>query len=168
VPKPPSTLLARLVSAELEGLGVRVGFEPDGGRPPRVEDYLSLSKDAGLSAVQGVGRLLRLLRAGRLAAPADPWALASEPERAAEQLRRCRGARVRLRIARRLERMLVLWTEGGIERIDRVVDYEESGDELAIRRQGAASVLRIPRRNLVRYAASAQESIEVTGIELVS
>jgi hypothetical protein len=164
---PPSKILARLVSAEAEGAGVRVAFEPDAGRPARVEDYLALAPEAELRSVQGVGRLLRILRAGRVAAP-DPADLARDPERAAELLMRCRGARVRLRIARRLERVLTLWTESGVERIERVVDYEEAGDDLAVRRLGAATVLRIPRRSLVRYAASAHESFEVTGIELVS
>jgi hypothetical protein len=168
VAKPPSQIIARLVGAWAEGIGVRVAFEPDSGRPGRLEDYLVLAPEAELRAVQGVGRLLRILRAGRVAAPAEPGALFREPERAAELLRRCLGARVRLRVARRLERVLTLWTESGVERIERVVDYEEAGDELAVRRRGAATVLRIPRRTLVRYAASAHESFEVTGIELVS
>ncbi len=166
--KAPSRIVARVVSAEVEGIGVRVAFEPDSGRPGRLEDHLVLAPEAELRAVQGIGRLLRILRAGRVAAPADPAELARDPERAAELLRRCRGARLRLRIARRMERVLTLWTETGVERIERVVDYEEAGDELAVRRRGAATVLRIPRRSLVRYAASTHESFEVTGIELVS
>ena len=154
-----------VAGAEPEAIGVRVRYTTRVGAR-ELWDHLELGPRGSLEAVHGVGRLLRLLRAGRILAPADPYALDADPEQAARLVERCRGARVVLRVRRRLERALTLWTESGVQRIEHVLDFEEESGGLAIRRRGGQSVLRIPRDSMIRYAASAEESLEILSVEV--
>jgi hypothetical protein len=152
---------------EREGDGLRVHYLAERGTQREISELLRLSPRGSLPAVHGVGRLLRILRAARLRLPADPYALADDVGRALELLERCRGAKIRLSLRRRMERQLTLWTESGIERIARVVDFEEGVDGLAVRTVGSQTPRWVPRQGLIRYATRAEESMEVTGVELL-
>jgi len=155
-----------VAGVEILGTGLLLHYTPLRGQAREIEDFICLGPRGELSAVQGVGRLLRILRAGRVSPPADPYALDDEIEQAVELVERCRGARVQLRVARRMERTLTLWTESGVDRISRVIDYEEVGDLLTVRRHGAQTLLQIPRRQLIRYAPSTREYLEVVSLDL--
>jgi hypothetical protein len=98
-------------------------------------------------------------------APEDPYALAADLELAAQLLNRCRGAELVLMVRTRWERELTLWTEHGVQRIERVVDFHEDAAGLAIRRQGGASLMHVPRASMIRYAASTSESFEIVSVE---
>jgi len=141
-----------VAGVEILGTGLLLHYTPLRGQAREIEDFICLGPRGELSAVQGVGRLLRILRAGRVSPPADPYALDDEIEQAVELVERCRGARVQLRVARRMERTLTLWTE--------------SGDLLTVRRHGAQTLLQIPRRQLIRYAPSTREYLEVVSLDL--
>jgi hypothetical protein len=119
-----------------------------------------------MPAIYGVGRLLRILRAARVPAPSDPYQWSASPEEAAALVERCKGAVVHLHLTRRIERVLTLWTEGGVERIRGVLDFTEQPDGLSVQRRGGRAVLFIPRKNLIRYEASSQESYQVSSIEI--
>jgi hypothetical protein len=160
------TLVATVAGVDVVGTGLVIHYTPVRGQSAEIEDFICLGPRGDLNAVEGVGRLLRILRAGRVAPPPDPYALDDEIERAVELVERCRGARVQLRVERRVERTLTVWTESGVDRIGRVIDYEEVGETLTVRRHGAQSVLRIPRRQLIRYAPSAREYLEVVSLDL--
>lgn len=157
-------MAASLVEAFAERSGVEVRYQSRGaGRELR--DHLRFGPRGSLAAVHGVGRFLRVMRAGRIRAPEDPYALAKDLEEAARLLNRCRGAELLLTVRTRWERALTLWTESGVQRIERVVDFHEDAGGLAIRRQGGASLLRVPRASVIRYAASASESFEIVSVE---
>ena len=141
-------------------------FEPVRGDRTPIEDRLRLDPEGELASVRGVGRVLRILRAGRIQAPQNPYGLANDPEAAAELLRRCEGAHVTLQVSIRTERILTIWTESSVERIGGVVDFGEDVDELWIRRKGGGSVLRIPRRSIVRFASSSQSRRVVISVEV--
>lgn len=155
-----------VVGAEAEHGELCVRFATRRGDPPEIEDRIPLGPRGELSAVRGVGRFLRILRAGRVRAPLAPYDLACDAERAAELVRRCRGAEVRLRVTRRVEHVVTVWTESGVDRFAGVVDYAEDADGLWILRRGGGSRLRIPRRSLVRFSASSRSFPEVLGIDL--
>ena len=144
-----------MLGADPDDLCLIVHYEPTLGSPGQIDDRIALGPRGEIAAVNGIGRLLRILRAGRVQAPKDPYALASHPEDAAALINRCRGARVRLNVARRFERVLTVWTDAGVDRIREVVDFGEDHEGLWVRRTGGRSVLRIPRRTLIRFASSA-------------
>ena len=140
-------------------------FAPVSGRPPQIEDQIRFGPDGDLEVVNGVGRFVRILRIGRIRAPANPFELYRNLERAGSLIRCCAGTVVRLRVCRRLERVLTVWTEEGVDRIAHVLDFAEEDDALAIQRRGGQSVLRIPRASLIRYESSSSERLEIVAIE---
>jgi hypothetical protein len=157
---------AFLLGAEPDGAGVLIRYGLVRGVPPELEDRVPLGAAGDLASVHGVGRVLRVLRAGRVKAPADPYALGDDPETTAALLRQCRGALVTLHVAPRFERMLTVWTEEGVHRIDRVVDVTENDAGLSVRRRGGGSALRIPRQSLIRYSLTTRKYPEIISVEV--
>ncbi len=154
-----------MLGAEAEGHSVVVRFAPSSGRP-EIEDRIPLGPWGDPAAVHGVGRILRILRAGRVKLPAQPYHLEVDAERVAELLRRCRGITVTLRVIRRLERQLTVWTEAGVDHFRGVVDFEEDREGLWIRRRGGGDLLRIPRRSLIRFTSTSLQTSQVVGVDL--
>jgi len=159
-------LEAVVAGVEPDGLGLSIRYTTRIGARELV-DHIELGPRGSLEAVHGVGRVLRLLRAGRIAPPADPYSLAADLECAVRLIERCRGARVTVRVRRRYERVLTLWTEGGVQRIERVLDYREEPTCLLVRRL-SGSLLRIPRESVVRYSASSSEYFQVLSVDVLS
>jgi hypothetical protein len=155
-----------LAGAERDGRGVRVHYLAKRGARREIEELLQLGPRGTLEAISAVGRVLRILRAARLQAPQDPYALAEDPERIVALLTRCRGAAIRLQLRRRLERHLTVWTEQGVERIARVIDFHEGPQGLAVRTAGSHSPRWVPRQGLIRYAAHSEEFLQVLAVEL--
>ncbi len=158
-------LEATVSGAEPEASGLRVRYLTRRGAR-ELSEFIELWPPGSLQAVNGVGRLLRLLRAGRIAAPSEPYTLGLDLDEAARWIERCRGACVVLRVRRRLQRELTLWTDTGVERIERVLDYSEDAEGLTVRRLGGRSMLRIPREGMIRFQASSSESLEVLSVEV--
>ena len=156
------------MDAQPDGLCIVVRFSPRRGGSAELEDRIPLGPPEELPAVRGVGRLLRILRAGRIQPPPSPYELETDPEAAAELVRRCRGSVVTLEIAQRVERVLTVWTDAGVDRIRGVVDVEENREGLSVRRRGALGVLRIPRSSLVRFSVTSSSFPEVVDIEVPS
>jgi hypothetical protein len=156
---------ACIAGAEPAPPGVLVRFTARRGATRELCDLIPLLPEGTLSAVYGVGRVLRLLRAGRIRAPADPRQLGRDLAAAAALVDRCRGAPVILGVRRRLERAITVWTETGVERIERVVDFREEAGGLAIWRQGAHSALRLPRERIIRYTTSVTDALDILSIE---
>jgi hypothetical protein len=154
-----------LSGVEVDGLDLAVRYAPVRGSPPEIVDRITLGPRGEVGVVEGVGRLLRLLRAGRVRAPADPYALYENPEHAEELVARCQGAKVRLEVKSRFDRVLSIWTESGVERIAGVLDFHEEVDVLAVRRKGGQTLLRIPRASLIRYEAASTEYLQVVSID---
>lgn len=160
---------ARVTRADADGAAVIVRYAPmraGRGIPHEIVDRVPLGTQEDLAAVGGVGRILRLLRAARLKAPADPYTLSDDPDATAELLCQCQGTRVTLHVAQRFERELVIWTEDGVSRIDRVIDFTEDPNGLSVRRRGGDSTLHIPRHSLIRFNCNTHEYPEVVSVEV--
>jgi len=164
--KPNKQALARIAGAEVRAAGLLVRYAPLRGYPQVVEDFIALSPDADLDTVSSVGRLLRILRAGRIRAPKDPYALHKDLDHAVDLVRRCEGATVQLTLERRMERKLSIWTETGVEKIANVVDCLEDPSGLNVRRRGGQSVLHIPRESMIRYEIASSERYQVTSLDV--
>jgi hypothetical protein len=158
-------LLCTISGVEVDGAELRIRYSPVRGSSGPIEDSISFLPVGDPAVVRGVGRFLRILRAGRIRAPADPYSLWDDMEQAAELARRCQGTKVRLTAQRRTDRMLTVWTEDGVEHIPHVLDFEESGDQLVVRRRGGLSPLYYPRRRVVRYEAASSQRLEVISVE---
>ena len=163
---PTRKLDARIVAAEPCTEAVLVHFTAQRGAVRELSDHVPLGPPGSLAEVHGVGRVLRLLRAGRIRAPDDPQWLTRDPAVTAELLDRCRGAHVVLGVKRRFERALTVWTETGVERIERVVDFREEAGGLAIWRQDAHSAIRLPRDRVIRYATSRADALDILSVEV--
>ena len=159
-------LVCVVTGVEACGDGVVVRFAARRGRPAEIEDRIPLAPRGEMSTIYGVGRLLRILRAGRVPAPSDPYEWSSSPEEARVLIERCVGAVVHLQVRRRIERILTLWTESGVERIAGVMDFTEDADGLSVQRRGGRAVLFISKKNLIRYEASAEEYWVVASVEI--
>lgn len=145
---------------------VIVRFEPLRGDRTPIEDRIRLEPRGELSAIEGVGRILRIFRAARVRAPDDLYEPGDGSHEVAALLLRCVGARIVLHVAQRIERILTIWTETGIERIEGVVDFGQDAEGLWVRRKGGQSVLRIPRGSLIRFASSSIPYPEVVSVEV--
>ena len=165
MPKSLTKKLACVVSgAETDGASVLVRYSPVRGQATEIEDRIVFVPAGEVETIASVGRFLRILRAGRVRAPADPYGMHDDLEKVAELVCRCRGAAVEVSVRQRFERVLSVWTESGVERISGVLDFQEEADALAVRRRGGQSVLRIPRASLIRYESTTRERLEVTAI----
>jgi hypothetical protein len=156
---------AVLSGAELDGDLLVLRFAPRGGHAREIEDRIALSAHGDMATIHAVGRVLRLLRAARVRAPEDPYQLVRERELALALARRCLGALVQLRLARRLTRVLTLWTESGVTQIRGLLDCIETAEGLSVLRRDGRGTLRISRRELIRYETSTEEDFVVTAIE---
>jgi len=152
--------------AELATLVVR--YTPLRGSPAEIEDRIYVGRPGEVAAVYGVGRWLRLLRAGRVHVSGDPYELCRDTARALELLRRCIGANVELLLSRRLERSLTLWTDTGVERIGAVMDFVEGTDGLIIRRRGGGALMYVARESLIRFESALVERLEVVSVEVAA
>lgn len=150
--------------AELSTLVVR--YAPQRGGPPEIEDRIYLGRPGEVAAVYGVGRWLRILRAGRVHVSGDPYELCRDPQHALALLRRCIGASIQLVLARRLERSITLWTETGVEHVGAVVDFVEGADGLLIRRRGGGPLMHVERESLIRFESALLERLEVISVDL--
>jgi hypothetical protein len=151
--------------AELATLVVR--YAPQRGSPTEIEDRIYLGRPGDVAAVYGVGRWLRILRAGRVHVPGDPYEVCRDTERALALVRRCIGASVQLVLARRLERSITLWTDSGVERIGAVLDFVEGADGLLIRRRGGGALVYVARESLIRFESALLERSEVISVDLL-
>ncbi len=149
-----------------DGATLVVRFQPRSGALREIEDRLALAPRGEMSTLYGVGRLLRILRAGRVSPPPAPYDLGTDPERAVELVRRCIGAVVELHVRRRWERELILWTEDGVQSIPGVLDCIDQGDALAVSRRNGAATMRIPRAQIVRFDLRSLEGLEIVSVEV--
>jgi hypothetical protein len=146
---------------------LRLGFVPDPGRslPDRIEDLAALGPELDLDSVRGVGKVLRLLRAARLAAPDDPRRLLGRVHDTCRRLERALGTPVMLHLRSRPRLRFRAWTETGIEEVEDVAEVVEELDAYWIRRHGGLLPLRFPRDRIVRTSTERETRFEVLHIE---
>jgi hypothetical protein len=130
-----------------------------------IEDFASLGPVLTVPAVDGLGKVLRILRAARLARPSDPLALVGDPESAAALLARAEGTAMRLHLRSRFELRFIAWTDSGVETVEDVADVHEYEDAYYIHRRGARSPRRFERSEIVRHQTEQRRWHEVVDIE---
>ncbi len=155
-----------MTSADADLATLVVRYTPQRGSPSEIEDRIYLGRPGEVAAVYGVGRWLRILRAGRVHVPGDPYQICHDPEHALTLLRRCIGASIHLIVARRLERSITLWTDAGVEHVGAVMDFVEGVDGLLIRRRGGGPLMHVARESLIRFESALIERLEVISVDL--
>jgi hypothetical protein len=171
MPAGSRSVTARLVDVtpvEEEGrAGAWLGFHPEGSRlgVGRIDDFADLGPELTVPAVFGLGKVLRLLRAARLAAPEDPLGLVGRPLVAAERLRRALGTAVRLELRPRTSLRFVAWTEQGVETLHDVEDVLEDEKIVVVRRGRGHPPACFDRGTLVRRHTERERWYEILDIE---
>jgi hypothetical protein len=147
--------------------GVELVFHPERTRAiaDRIEDFAELGPGLTIEAVTGLGKVLRILRAGRIAAPRDPHALIDDAARAAELLARVRGTRLRLELSQRFRLRFLAWTERGIEVVEDVAEVREYEDAYVVLRHRGRFPIRFPRAQIARVLTERLIWHEVLEIE---
>jgi hypothetical protein len=156
-----------LVGAERQG--VLLVFEPISARTAttlevsQIDDFADLGPELTVPAVRGIGKVLRTLRAGRIAAP-DPHALLGRARHVVSLLARAKHARVALRVRPRVATRFVAWTESGVQSVEDVVDVCEYPDAWIVApRRGNA--VRIERAGVARQLTETHPWWQVVAIE---
>ncbi len=149
------------------GMGVRLRFRPEVSRPgiDSIDDYADLGPALTVPAVTGLGKVLRILRAARIAAPPDPLDLVGRADAAADLLARAVGTRLRLELRPRFRLRFEVWTEQGVEMVDDVLDVCEEEDAYVVRRRNARFPVRFERASVIRQRTKAERWHEVLEIE---
>jgi hypothetical protein len=147
--------------------GVELSFRPTGVRAPtdRIDDLAVLGPEPSVDAVQGLGKVLRLLRAARLARPARPRCLLGRAQQTSALLERALGTAVILHVRPRSCVSFTLWTEAGLERVDDVAEVVESEDAYLVVRQGGRAPLRMARDSVSRTHMQCSTWYEILGID---
>jgi hypothetical protein len=168
---PLRRLVARFVEAAPQRRDASVGlwlrFEPLRPRPDegRMEDWADLGPALTVPAVQGLGKVLRLLRAARIAAPRDPLGLVGRADHAAELLGRAVGITVRLEVRPRTRLRFLAWTERGVEVVHDVEEVIEEADAWVVRRMRGRFPVRFERSAVIRQRIESERWHEIFDIE---
>jgi hypothetical protein len=174
---PPRRLLARLEEAtatppaspgDPESVsGVALVFRAEGGHHAigRIDDFACLDETLSVESALGIGKVLRLLRAARIAAPPEPNSLQGDPTRAASLLERALGTQVRLEVRPRSRVRFTVWTESDVESVSDVAEVLEDESAYLILRLGGRFPVRLPREKVVRQRTESETWYEVMSIE---
>lgn len=147
-------------------LGVELGFLPLRGRVvERIDDFADLDPALTVAAVDGLGKVLRILRAARIAYPEDPLALVGDATRAAGLLERALGTTLSLEVRPRSRLRFTAWTETGVETVEHVSDVLVSDEAYLVLRRGGRFPVRVPRDSVVRRVTETERWLEVVGVE---
>ena len=149
------------------GVGVILAFRPERTRTldGPIEDYADLGPALTVPAVAGLGKVLRLLRAARIAAPAEPLHLVGRHEAASDLLERAVGVAVRLELEARVRQRFVAWTEAGVTTVDDVAEVREYDDAFFVVRRHGRFPVRFERATLLRQRTETERWHEVMEIE---
>lgn len=147
--------------------GVALAFRADATQREvtRIDDFACLDASFSVESALGIGKVLRLLRAARVAAPREVASLQYDPVAAAALLQRALGVRVRLQVRPRSRVRFTFWTESSIESVSDVAEVFEDESAYLILRLGGRFPLRVPRERVVRRRTEAESWYEVVSIE---
>ncbi len=157
---------ARPVSGPDE-VGLFLGFRPIRTRLDidHIEDFADLGPDLCVPSVAGLGKVLRILRAARLAVPSDKEAFLGEPIMVAEKLERAFGTNLSLKLRERSRIRFTAWTEDGVETIHHVAEVVEAPDAYFVTRHSGRFPVRVPRSTLLRQSTECERWFEVVDIQ---
>jgi len=164
-------LQATLIGAEPTRRGDEVGVLLD-FRPLRIRadldeirDFASLGPEPCVSSIAGLGKVLRILRAARIALPDEPRDLLGDEKRAGQLLERALGTPLLLELRPRSRIRFVAWTEQGVETIDNVKEVLETPDDYVVIRWGGRFPVRISREDVIRQKTECERWFEVVDVE---
>jgi hypothetical protein len=149
------------------GCGVWLDFRPERSRidVDEITDYADLGPEHCVPSVRGIGKVVRILRAAKLAPPDDSLRMLGDVEGVTALLERALGTVVRLEVRPRTRMRFTAWTEEGVETVDGVAEVLETPDALLIFLQRGRHPLRIPRSRIVRHQLESERWYEVTQID---
>jgi len=153
--------------AEDDCQGVELGFRVTSPRfgAERVDDFALLGPELTVPAVEGIGKVLRILRAARIATPRDAFALAGRAQGASDLLERALGRDFALEVKPRSRVRFTAWTESGVETVDDVSDVVESNQGFLVMRHGGRFPQRFERAAVVRRQTETRRWFELVGVE---
>jgi len=158
--------------APVEGLdggttGLELGFRAASPRfeAERLEDFADLGPALTVPAVAGMGKVLRILRAARIASPRDPLHLLGDAAGATELLERALGTPLVLEVRPRSDLRFTAWTETGVQTVDHVAEVIEGDDAYLVMRRGGRFPVRVEREHVVRQRTEVERWYEVLGVE---
>jgi len=173
----PRRLLARLEEATATPpaspghpesvAGVALVFRTEVGHRAigRIDDFACLDDALSVESALGVGKVLRLLRAARIAAPPQANSLKGDPNRAAALLERALGTRLRLEVRPRSRVRFTVWTESDVESVSDVAEVLEDESAYLVLRLGGRFPIRLLREKVVRQRTESETWYEVVSIE---
>ncbi|MCH7708986.1 MAG: hypothetical protein IH884_10890, partial [Myxococcales bacterium] len=147
-------ILARFVDAtpvlDDHRVGALLSFEPERSRiiVDRIEDFAELGPALTVPAVAGLGKVLRILRAARIALPNDPLQLVGKVSDCIALLQRAVGTRLQIEVRPRTCLRFRVWTEQGSRRIDNVQEVIEDKYGFLVRLRNGAPSIHVPRQDV--------------------
>jgi hypothetical protein len=130
-----------------------------------LDDFAALGPEHCIPSVAGLGKVLRILRASRIAAPEDPTVLIGDIEPALRLLERAVGTPMALELKPRARLRFVAWTDEQVEIIENVAEVIETADTYLVHRRGGRFPVRIPRDNVVRQVTETERWYEILSID---
>lgn len=150
-----------------EDSGALLGFRPESSRfeTDRVESRASLGPTRTAETVNGLGQVVRILRAARIAVPPDPTAWIGRDSFLLEKLARAVGTTLQLGLRPRTSVRFTAWLEEGIQIVEDVAEVIEGTDSYTVRRQTGRFPVLVPRKSLLRHQTQTHRWFEVLSIE---
>ena len=150
-----------------EATGVVLGFRPKQARfeTDHIETEAVLGPDASVAAIEGLGKVVRILRAARIAVPSDPMDWLGQESLVLERLDRAIGTPLMLGLRPRTRVRFTAWLEDRIQVIDDVADVVESPDAYYVHRQSGRFPVRISRKSVIRHRTESLRWFEILSID---
>jgi hypothetical protein len=130
-----------------------------------ITQFAPLGPDHCIPVVSGIGKVLRILRAARIATPGGSTALLGQVELASELLERALGTALVLELRPRSRLRFEFWTEESIDVIENVSEVVETPDAYLVLRTGGRFPVHIARNEVIRQHTETQRWFEILSIE---
>jgi len=130
-----------------------------------ISDFAQLGPEHCIPAVSGLGKVLRILRAARIATSPDQSRGLVAVDAVVEQLERAVGTPLVLEIRPRSRIRFLAWTEESVEVIENVLEVVETPDTYFVSRRLGRYPVRVPREKVIRQLTETHRWFEILSIE---
>lgn len=150
-----------------ELVGVELRFHPLRNHlgVEHIDQFAAIGPELCIPAVTGIGKILRILRAARIAAPREEVDLLGEEERVRGLLERAVGTELALGLRPRSRIRFDAWTEEGRVSYEHVQEVIELPDEYLVLHKQGRFPTRLPREAVLRQVTECERWFEVVEIE---